>query len=102
MILFVVIALLMATDLTIEFRHGESLALQSFELVIFVSALSGIAFHWWQMAAARRRSARLDLELTQARAEALRSREDARRECEDGAHGRSGRESRHKAQRVLH
>ena len=79
MILFVVIALLMATDLTIEFRHGESIALQSFELVIFTSALAGIAFHWWQMAAARRRSARLDVELAQARAEVLRSSEDARR-----------------------
>jgi len=79
MILFAIIALLMATDVTIEFRQGVRLALQSFELVIFVSALSGIAFHWWQLAGARRRSARLDVELAEARAEAHRWSEDARR-----------------------
>jgi DNA-binding CsgD family transcriptional regulator len=79
MILFALIALLMATDLTIEFRQGVPMALQSFELVIFMSALAGIAFHWWQMAAARRRSARLDVELAEARAEAHRWSEDARR-----------------------
>lgn len=79
MILFAIIALCMATDLTIEFRRGEPLALQSFELVIFVSALAGIAFHWWQMTAARRRSDELHRELTAARAEVRRWSEDARR-----------------------
>lgn len=77
MVLFSLIALLMATDLTIEFRRGVPMALQSFELLIFVSALGGIAFHWWQMAAARRRSDRLDLELAEARAEARRWSQDA-------------------------
>ncbi len=71
-ILFAAIALLMATDLTIEYRRGVPLALQSFELVIFVSALAGIAFHWRQLTAARRRTHRLDAELAEARAEARR------------------------------
>jgi DNA-binding CsgD family transcriptional regulator len=78
-VLFIVIALLMATDLTIEYRRGVSLALQTFELLIFVSALAGIAFHWWQMASARRRSDELDRELAVARAEVRRWSEDARR-----------------------
>jgi DNA-binding CsgD family transcriptional regulator len=77
--LFAFIALLMATDLAIEYHRGVSMALQSFELVIFVAALAGIAFYWWQMAEARRRSFRLDVELAEARAEARRSSEDARR-----------------------
>jgi DNA-binding CsgD family transcriptional regulator len=78
-VLFILIAALMATDLTIEFRMGEPLGLQSFELGIFVFALAGIGLHWWQMTTARRRSARLDLELAEARAEARRWSEDARR-----------------------
>jgi DNA-binding CsgD family transcriptional regulator len=90
MILFVVIALLMATDLTIEFRRGESIALQSFELIIFTSALAGIAFHWWQMSAARRRSARLDAELAHARAEVLRTSADARRWNAEAQHALEG------------
>ena len=77
--LFALIALLMATDLGIEYNRGVSIALQSFELVIFVAALAGIAFHWWLMAEARRRSSRLDVELAQAQAEARRSSEDATR-----------------------
>jgi DNA-binding CsgD family transcriptional regulator len=77
--LFVVIALLMSIDLTIEFRRGEPLALQTFELLIFSSALAGIAFHWWQMASERRRSQMLGRELAAARDEARRSRDDARR-----------------------
>ena len=56
LVLFVVIAALMSIDLTIEFRRGEPIALQTFELLIFTSALAGIAFHWWQMRSERRRS----------------------------------------------
>src|SRR5690348_3038029 len=78
-VLFALIAALMATDLTIEFRRGVPLALQSFETLIFVSALAGIAFHWREMAIARRESTRLDRELAEARAEATRWSEDARR-----------------------
>ena len=78
-ILFALIATLMATDLTIEFRRGVPLALQSFETVIFVSALAGIAFHWREMTAARRESYRLDRELAEARAEVDKWSEDARR-----------------------
>src|SRR6185503_1696484 len=70
--LFTLIALLMATDVAIEFRQGVSFGLQTFELVIFMLALGGIAFHWRQMNAARRRSAELDVELARAQAEARR------------------------------
>ncbi len=78
-ILFAVIAALMAIDVTIEFFRGVPLALQSFEVVIFLSALTGIVFHWRQMTAERDRSDQLDRELAQARAEATRWAEDARR-----------------------
>ena len=78
-VLFLLIAGLMATDLTIEFRNGVSPFLQTFELLIFVSALAGIGLHWWEMAAERRRSERLHGELEAARAQAKRSNEDAAR-----------------------
>jgi DNA-binding CsgD family transcriptional regulator len=78
-LLFALIAVLMATDLTIEFRSGTPLALQTFELLIFVSALAGFAFHWWKMVAARRHSEDLDRELAEARAEVRRWAEDAKR-----------------------
>jgi DNA-binding CsgD family transcriptional regulator len=78
--LFALIALLMATDLTIEYRiKNEPLGLQGFELCIFVLALAGFAFHWWQMVAARRRSQQLDRELAAARAEVTRWSADAKR-----------------------
>src|SRR5260221_9254845 len=78
--LFALIAVLMATDLTIEYRiKNEPLGLQGFELCIFVLALAGFAFHWWQMVAARRRSQRLDRELAAARAEVTRWSADAKR-----------------------
>src|SRR6185436_700944 len=76
-ILFAVIATLMATDLTIEFVRVVPLALQSFEVVIFLAALAGIAFDWWQMNAAVERSDRLHRELAEARAEVTRWTEDA-------------------------
>lgn len=78
-ILFGVIALLMAIDATIELRRGVPLGLESFELVIFLLALGGIAVHWWRMVAARQRSEQLDAELAEARAEVKRWTEDARR-----------------------
>lgn len=89
-VLFILIAVLMSTDLTIEYRRGVPLALQTFELLIFVSALAGIAFHWWQMMSERRRSGQLGRELAEARAEAHRWSEDARRwnqEAQDVLHG---------------
>jgi DNA-binding CsgD family transcriptional regulator/uncharacterized integral membrane protein len=78
-ILFAVIAALMATDVTIEFFRGVPLVLQSFEVVIFLSALAGIVFHSRQMTAERDRSEQLDRELAEARAEVTRWAEDARR-----------------------
>lgn len=78
-VLFALIAALMATDLTIEFRAGTPMALQTFELLIFASALGGFAFHWWKMVAARRHSEDLDRELAAARAEVRRWAEDAKR-----------------------
>jgi DNA-binding CsgD family transcriptional regulator len=85
-VLFILIAALMATDLTIEFYRGVSMALQTFELLIFVSALAGIAFHWWKRIDERRRSRHLDRELAAARAEARRWSEDARRWNEEAQH----------------
>lgn len=77
--LFTVIAALMATDLTIEYRRGVSMALQTFELLIFLSSLAGIAFHWWKVAGEQHRSRSLDRALIAARAEARQSNEEARR-----------------------
>ena len=78
-VLFALIAALMATDLTIEYRSGVPLALQTFEVLIFMSALAGFAFHWWKLAAVRRHSEDLDRELAEARAEVTRWSEDAKR-----------------------
>jgi DNA-binding CsgD family transcriptional regulator len=77
--LFALIAALMATDVTIEFRNGVNMALQTFEIGIFALALAGIGFHWWQMAAARRRARHLDEELARVKAEVHERHEDARR-----------------------
>src|SRR5207247_8305920 len=63
--------------LPIEYRRGGPLRLQPFELVIFVSARAGIAFHWRQFAVAERRSERLGQELAQARADAKRWSQEA-------------------------
>jgi DNA-binding CsgD family transcriptional regulator len=79
MILFTAIAGLMATDLTIEYHRGVPFALQSFELVIFASALVGILLHWWQLAAARVRTQQLDRQLADVHAEMHRWSEDAKR-----------------------
>jgi DNA-binding CsgD family transcriptional regulator len=84
--LFALIAVLMATDVTIEFRNGVAVALQTFEIIIFSLALAGIGFHWWQMAAARRRSRELDRELARAREEARQWSEDARRWNQEAQH----------------
>jgi len=82
-VLFAVIAVLMATDVTIEFRSGVPMALQSFEVLIFLSALGGFGYHWWKFAAARQHSEDLDRELAEARAEVRRWAEDAKRwNCE--------------------
>ncbi|PWT84947.1 MAG: LuxR family transcriptional regulator [Blastocatellia bacterium] len=77
--LFGLIALLMAIDVTIELRNGVALALETFELVIFISALGGMVFHWRQMTAAQRRSDQLDVELALAQEEVRRWTADARR-----------------------
>jgi DNA-binding CsgD family transcriptional regulator len=78
-VLFTLIAALMATDLVIEYRRGVSMALQTFELLIFLSALAGISFHWSRRVIERHRSRSLDIQLAAARAEARRWSEDARR-----------------------
>jgi len=77
--LFIVIAILMAIDLGIEFVRGEPMALQTFELMIFVASLAGIAGNWWRMLSERRRAQHLDRELVAARDEATRWSEDAKR-----------------------
>jgi DNA-binding CsgD family transcriptional regulator len=75
--IFALIALLMLTDLAIEYRRGVPLALQTFEFLIFLAALAGIALHWWQMTSSRLWSERLDRELAATRAEARRWSRDA-------------------------
>jgi DNA-binding CsgD family transcriptional regulator len=78
-LLFGLIAVLMATDVAIDFRRGGATAVESFEALIFASALAGIAFYWRQRVAERRRSQHLDLELAAARAEMRRWAADAQR-----------------------
>jgi DNA-binding CsgD family transcriptional regulator len=78
-LLFALIALLMAVDMVMDYRGNVAMALESFELLVFVSALAGIAFNLRQLTEAHHRSAQLDQELAKARAEARLSNEDARR-----------------------
>ena len=88
-VLFTLIAVLMAADAVIDYRNGHA-AVETFEILVFVSALAGIAFHWRGAIEERRRSDRLDEELTAARAEAVRWAEDAQRwsqEAGDLLHG---------------
>ena len=55
------------------------MGLQTFELLIFLSVLAGIALHWFDLVRARRRSDQLHEELEEARAEVQRSTADALR-----------------------
>jgi hypothetical protein len=66
-VLFGLIAVLMAADVTIDLQRGGATAVESFEALIFASALAGIAFYWRQRVTERRRSQHLDLELAAAR-----------------------------------
>ena len=77
--LFGFIAVLMAIDVVIDYRNDISAALASFELAVFALALAGMAFNWWHLVRAQRRSRLLDQELTEARAEARRWSDDAKR-----------------------
>jgi DNA-binding CsgD family transcriptional regulator len=70
--IFAFIALLMAVDAVIDYRQSGSFFAQTFEMLVFVSALAGIAVHGWQLASARSRSERLDRELAETRADAQR------------------------------
>ena len=84
LVLFVLIATLMTIDVVLDYRRGgDPIGFQSFEGLVFISALAGIAFHWWQMTLARRRSERLDQELAEARDEVRRWSEDAKRWNQD-------------------
>jgi DNA-binding CsgD family transcriptional regulator len=82
-LLFGLIAVLMAADVTIDFQRGGATAVESFEALIFASALAGIAFYWRQRVTERRRSQHLDLELAAARAEVRRWAADAQRWNQD-------------------
>jgi DNA-binding CsgD family transcriptional regulator len=70
--IFAFIALLMAIDAVIDYRQSGSFFAQTFEMLVFVLALAGIAVHGWQLASARSRSERLDRELAETRADAQR------------------------------
>jgi DNA-binding CsgD family transcriptional regulator len=70
--MFAFIAVLMGVDAVIDYRQSGSFVAQTFEMLVFVSALAGIAIHGWQLASARSRTERLDRELVATRAEAQR------------------------------
>jgi DNA-binding CsgD family transcriptional regulator len=76
--MFALIAVLMAVDTVIDYRQSGSFAAQTFEMLVFVAALMGIAIHAWQLASARSRSERLDRELVETRAEAQRWSREAK------------------------
>jgi len=75
---FALIASLMAADVVIDYRGGGSLASQTFEILVFVSALAGLAVHGWQLASARSLSERLGRELNETRADAQRWSRESR------------------------
>ena len=72
------IAVLMAVDTVIDYRQSGSFAAQTFEILVFLAALGGIALHSWQLASARSKSDRLDKELAATRAEAHRWSQEAK------------------------
>lgn len=76
--MFALIASLMAVDVTMDYRQGGSIASQTFEILVFLSALAGIGVHSWQLASARTLSERLGRELTETRAEAQRWSQETR------------------------
>jgi len=78
-VIFTLIAALMAVDLVIDYRQDAAAALFSFESFVFVAALSGIVFNWRLRMAAQDRSSRLDHELAVARAEVQRWSADAKK-----------------------
>ena len=76
--MFAFIAVLMGVDTVIDYRQNGSIAAQTFEILVFVLALAGIALHGWQLASARSQSERLDRELAETRADAQRWSREAR------------------------
>jgi len=70
--MFAIIAVLMGVDTVVDYRQSGSFAAQTFEMLVFIAALAGIAIHGWQLASARSQSDRLGRELTETRAEAQR------------------------------
>jgi DNA-binding CsgD family transcriptional regulator len=76
--MFAFIAVLMGVDTIIDYRQNGTFWAQTFEMVVFVLALGGIAVHGWQLASARSRSERLDRELARTRADAQRWSREAR------------------------
>lgn len=76
--MFALIAVLMGIDTILDYRETHSFAAQTFEILVFVSALAGIAVHGWQLASARSKSERLEGELTETRADAQRWSQEAR------------------------
>ena len=70
--MFAFIAVLMGVDTIIDYRTSGSFAAQTFEILVFILALAGIAVHGWQLASARSKSERLDRELAETRADAQR------------------------------
>ena len=76
--MFALIAVLMDVDTIIDYRQSGSFVAQTFEMLVFLAALGGIAIHAWQLASVRSRTERLDRELTETRAEAQRWSREAK------------------------
>src|SRR4051812_35744347 len=76
-VMFALIAVLMAIDTVIDYRHSGSIASQTFEILVFAAALAAIGIEAWQLASARSHTERLDRELTQTRADAQRFSREA-------------------------
>lgn len=76
--LFVVIAALIGADIVDDYRSGIDAGHLLMEGAVMLAALAGAAALWRQLRSARRQARQLSIDLTAAREEAARFREEAR------------------------
>ncbi|HET7619563.1 MAG TPA: hypothetical protein VFK20_13735 [Vicinamibacterales bacterium] len=77
-VLFVVIAALIGADIAADYRSGTDAGHLLTEGVIMLASLAGAAALWRQLRVARSEARQLSIDLTAAREEAARFREEAR------------------------
>lgn len=77
-VLFVLIASLIALDVAADYREGTESGHLLAELLVMALALVGVAVLWGQLRAWRRQADRLTVDLAAARLQAQRFREEAR------------------------